>query len=167
MNILAVDPGTHCGWASFSNGQVESGVQIFELGRGDSPGIRFLHFRAWLKKMFQLTVPSLVSYERPLLYGGYATDLLVGFVTRIQEECAEHSVACEAVHVSTLKKKATGSGRADKAAMIWAASERFGREIKDDNEADALMLLWVAMEEQGLQIPSVKPGDNNSTGGVS
>jgi len=147
MNILAIDTGTHCGWASCVNGQVESGVQHFELGRGDSPGVRFMHFRSWLELMMLRISPELVIYERPLLFGGYATDLLVGFVTRIQEECARRGIEHQAVQVSTLKKAATGSGRAAKAAMIKAASEYFGREIKDDNEADALMLLWIAMEE--------------------
>lgn len=144
MNILAIDPGTHLGWASSRDGKIESGVQSFELGRGDSPGMRFLRFRAWFADMIRLTAPELIVYERPVLRFGYSAEILSGFVTRIQELCAERGIEFEAVCNSTLKKRATGSGRADKAAMIKAASAWTGRPIVDDNEADALCLLRMA-----------------------
>jgi Holliday junction resolvasome RuvABC endonuclease subunit len=147
VNLLAIDPGISCGWASFSAGRVESGVHEFELGRGDSPGIRFLHFNSWLSDMIALVKPNLIIFERPHMRGGYATDLLVGFVTRIEEKCAVCGIEHQAIHSATLKKSVCGSGRADKAAMIRAASERFGRPIESDDEADALGLLWVAMKE--------------------
>ena len=149
MNILAIDPGTHCGWASFDGERVESGVHEFRLGRGDSPGMRFLQFNAWLAEMIALVKPTLIVFERPHLRGGYATDLLVGFTTRIEERCAEAGLECHAVHSATLKKAATGSGRADKLGMMRAMSERYGRTIDNDNEADALGLLWVTMQKEG------------------
>lgn len=147
MNLLAIDPGTRLGWASFAHGHVESGVHEFALGRGDSPGMRFLRFRNWLADMLTMAKPELVIFERPHMRGGFATDLLVGFVTRIQEACAERGIECQAVHSATLKKSACGSGRADKSMMVKAASERFGKPVTDDNEADALNLLWLAMQE--------------------
>lgn len=149
MNILAIDPGTSCGWAAYRDKLVESGVKEFSLGRGDSPGMRFLRFNAWFSEMVAVVKPSLVVFERPHLRGGYATDLLVGFSTRIQERCAEAGINCEATHSATLKKQAAGSGRADKAAMMRVASRWAGREITDDNEADALCMLSVAMNENG------------------
>lgn len=42
---------------------------------------------------------------------------------------------------ASLKKWATGSGRADKDLMMAAARDRFGWTGSDDNEADAV-LLW-------------------------
>jgi len=145
VNLLAIDPGTRCGWASSSGGRVESGVQEFQLGRGDSPGMRFIRFNAWLVELVDLTKPGLIVYERPHMRGGFATDLLIGLSTRIQELCAARGIEHEAVHSATLKKSATGICRADKAAMVGAARERFERSVKDDNEADALMLLDYAM----------------------
>jgi len=147
LNLLSIDPGTHCGWASSSKGHVESGVHEFALGRGDSPGMRFLRFRNWFADMLTMTAPGLVIYERPHMRGGFATDLLVGFVTRIQEACAERGIECEAVHSATLKKSATGSGRAGKDIMKLAAAQRFGKLVESDDEADALNLLWMAMQE--------------------
>ena len=145
MNLLAIDPGTKCGWASFCQGHVESGVHEFALGRGDSPGMRFLRFRNWLADIIAMTKPELVTYERAHMRGGFATDLLVGFTTRIQEMCAEKGIEYEAVHSATLKKSTCGSGRADKSMMVKVASERFGKVVTSDDEADALNMLWMAM----------------------
>ena len=100
-----------------------------------------------LVDIITMTAPGLVIYERAHMRGGFATDLLVGFTTRIQETCAEKGIECEAVHSATLKKGVTGSGRADKGAIMRCMSEEFGRRITDDNEADALGLLWLAMQE--------------------
>ena len=49
---------------------------------------------------------------------------------------------------TTLKKWATGSGHANKVAMILAAKNYLGRNPEDDNEADALALLDWAMSQR-------------------
>jgi Holliday junction resolvasome RuvABC endonuclease subunit len=80
--------------------------------------------------------------------GGPATDLLVGMTTRVVEICAERNIDHQPVHSATLKKAATGSGRAEKDAMIKAAKKRFpGIEILSDDHADALCLLDYAVKE--------------------
>jgi hypothetical protein len=40
MAILALDLGTRTGWAPAEHGRVESGVQVFDVRRGESPGMR-------------------------------------------------------------------------------------------------------------------------------
>jgi len=142
MRILALDFGIKTGWASASDGVVESGVQEFPLERGESPGMRFLRFNAWLAELLKITTPEVVIYERAHHRGGYATDLLVGFSTRLQERCAVMKIEYEGVHSATLKKAAVGTGRADKKQMITEACRRFpDAKIADDNQADALLLL--------------------------
>ena len=47
-SILALDLGSTCGWALRPDGRLESGVQVFDLKRGESPGMRFVRFSAWL-----------------------------------------------------------------------------------------------------------------------
>jgi Holliday junction resolvasome RuvABC endonuclease subunit len=111
-SILAIDPGINCGWAVLANGRIESGVTIFELGRGDSPGMRFVRFNSWLANTLTMTAPGLVIYERPLLKFGYSAEVMAGFITRIQEACASRGINHETVHSATLKKAACGSGRA-------------------------------------------------------
>lgn len=48
------------------------------------------------------------------------------------------------VPVGSIKKRATGKGNAEKAAMV-AAVRSMGFEPSDDNEADALALLAMVM----------------------
>jgi crossover junction endodeoxyribonuclease RuvC len=147
MKVLAFDFGCRTGWASCCDGQVESGVQDFPLARGESPGMRFLRFRAWMSGIVNLVRPEICIYELAHHRGGYATELLVGMITRLQEHCAISHIEYSPVHSATLKKFATGSGRADKAKMLGEAKKRFpGRQITDDNEADALLLLAYGME---------------------
>ena len=141
MNILALDCGTKTGWASFTDGRIESGVQDFSLKRGESKGIRFLRFNKWLDAMVKLTRPQVVVYELAHFRGGHATEILVGMTTRIEEFCESNNIEYSSVHSATLKKFATGSGKANKQDMMKAAALQFGRIIDSDDEADALLIL--------------------------
>jgi len=142
--ILALDLATATGWAC-SNG--DSGVQRFQLKRGDSPGMRFLRFSSWLHEILDLTSPALVVVEQAHHRGGHATELAVGFSTRVQEQAARRGINFTSVHSATLKKHATGSGRANKQDMIDAARVILEREPLDDNEADAVLILQWAKEQ--------------------
>jgi len=165
VNILAVDPGNHLGWALSMDTTLESGVEDLGLRRGESPGARFLRFRRWLSDVDQLAARStgeglaLIAYEQPHHRGGHATEVGHGFSTRLQEHAAATpGCECVAIHSSTLKKHATGSGRAGKAEMIAAARVRWSLEPTDDNHADALMILSWALEQYG---------PTSTTGGAS
>ena len=148
--ILAFDFGSRTGWAALSDGHIESGVQVFDLSRGESSGMRFIRFRKWLEEILRLIQPGLCVYEAAHHRGGFATEFLVGMTTRLQETCAEKGIEYAAVHSATLKKFATGSGRADKSAMMKRAAVLFpDRRIEDDNESDALMLLEYARAKFG------------------
>jgi len=167
MNILTIDPGTRCGWAAlWGNGNIDSGVQEFPLGRGDSPGMRYIRFRVWFVDLLVLTKPELVVYERPFMRGGFATEFLSALTSRIQEECSARKIEYQAVNPATLKKAITGTAKSDKAAMVRAADERwrghFCRSIKDDDEADALNLLSMAMQEN-RQTPPTSAGKNSKS----
>ena len=149
LNILALDCGTKCGWASLSRGFMESGIQEFTLQRGESPGMRFIRFRKWLGEMLKTTEAVVIAFEQAHHRGGFSTDLLIGMTSRILEEAALRGIETAAVHSATLKKFATGSGRADKEAMVNAAEKRWGKRPADDNEADALCLLAWAIKNCG------------------
>jgi Holliday junction resolvasome RuvABC endonuclease subunit len=60
--------------------------------------------------------------------------------------CEELGVKCTGVPVGTIKKFATGRGNASKEEMIAAAKSR-GFEPVDDNEADALAILFLALRQ--------------------
>ena len=150
MNILALDCGTKTGWASIADGRIESGVQDFSLKRGESKGIRFLRFNTWLDSMVKLTYPQVVVYELAHFRGGHATEILVGMTTRIEEFCESNNIEYSSIHSMTLKKFATGKGRANKEDMINVAREKFNKpDLSSDDEADALHVLAWAREEFG------------------
>lgn len=148
--ILAIDPGSKLGWALWESGApVESGCEDFALRRGESPGARFLRFRAWLADIQARWPIGLVIYEQAHHRGGAATEVCVGFTTRCQEFAAQVGAECVAVHTATLKKRVGGSGRAGKPEMIAAAHRHFPTKqaVTDDNEADALCLLALALAD--------------------
>ena len=148
MNILALDLATKTGWATFFNHRIFSGVQTFDLKRGESPGMRFLRFRSWLNEMKQ-NCPGkidLIVFEQAHHRGGAATQLCVGLMTDVLAFAAEIEAETMPVHTATLKKFATGMGNASKQEMIKTA-ESYGYKPLDDNEADACLLLEYASSQ--------------------
>lgn len=140
--ILAIDPGRKTGWALLEDGMTESGVMDFGLKRGESQGMVFVRFNAWLKKMIAHHLPEVVIFEQPHHRGGAATQLLYGMTTRIQERCDLCNIQYTAIHSATLKKYATGKGNAKKGEILKTAWVKWPKRIiQDDNEADAL---WMA-----------------------
>lgn len=147
LNIVALDLATKTGWACLIEGKVSSGVQVFDLKRGESPGMRFLRLRAWLDEMIVLSGKlDVVVFEQAHHRGGAATQLCVGMATEVLAWAAKIGAETMPVHTGTLKKFATGKGNAGKPEMIDAA-KRMGYSPADDNEADACCLLEYAMCE--------------------
>jgi Holliday junction resolvasome RuvABC endonuclease subunit len=81
------------------------------------------------------------GHQRCPLYGG--------FLGTLTAWCEEHEIPYEGVPVATIKRFATGRGKADKAAMV-AAIRAHGFAPADDNEADAIaLLLWATTSPKG------------------
>ena len=140
--ILALDIATKTGWATDGL----SGVQTFPLNRGESPGMRLLRFRRWLRETIAMVKPGVIAYEQAHHRGGAATALALHFQGEMLAAAAEFGSETLPVHSATLKKYATGSGRAEKQQMIDEARRR-GFDPKDDNEADACLIWCWAMEQ--------------------
>lgn len=150
MKILALDCATKTGYCLLNNGRiVESGVQDFAKKRGESNGMMFLRFRAWLNGIMFNFRPEVVFYEQSHHRGGSATEIGVNLTGRVQEICADFKTEYAAVHTATLKKWACGHGKADKDMMKARAASYLGRAAIDDNEADACLLAVYADEEMG------------------
>jgi hypothetical protein len=154
MKILALDLATKTGYAT-NTGRI-SGVQAFDVRRGESPGMRFLRCRSWLNEMLKLMSSiDLIVFEQAHHRGGAATACCVGLVSTVLIFTAEHGIETMAVHTGELKRWATGKGNAGKPAMIKAARGR-GWSPVDDNEADAALLLEYAMESLGVSTMSTE-----------
>lgn len=153
MNILALDIGIKTGYAIWTtHGEsihvttsLFSGVKEFKFKRGDSPDIRFLMFQAWLKRVVRTYNIKLIIYEKAFLRGGAASDFLKGFILIIRMVAVEFDCSYVGLMGTSLKKYATGNGRASKEEMVLTATQRYGK-VKDDNQADALHLLAYARE---------------------
>ena len=154
MRIMAFDCSIKStGWAAkFWIGgdtyNVASGTQSFEIPKDDkysTAGKRFCWFNKFLSEMFSEYDPQVVVCEQPHFRGGRGTEALVGLCTRVEEHCAIHGIPYQQIHSGTLKKWATGSGKASKDDMIGAARKRWSHynQLNDPwaDEADALMML--------------------------
>jgi len=144
MKILALDLGTTTGWASEAGGILTSGTICFSGRPKDHKGEKFRRFRAWLRDLIDKEKPEIVFYEdvkrhagvlAAHAYGGYLGHVLAVLASR-------GGIPIRGIGVSTIKKKATGRGNADKMAMVKAAINRWpDQDILDDNQADALWIL--------------------------
>src|SRR3989442_9645594 len=118
---------------------MESGVQVFEVRRGESPGMRYLRFNAWLSQWApDGWRPALLVYEQTHHRGGAATEIAAGFATRAQEFAARQGLEHVAIHSGTLKKWTTGRGDADKGAMVKAVAARWGELLGAPRDLGAL-----------------------------
>ncbi len=159
MKILAIDPGTHCGYAL---SPVESGVWDLSVGRHEGGGMRFVKLRRFLSEFRWL---ELVVYEEVRGHKGCdAAQIYGGIIAIISEYCERERIPYQGVGVGTIKKFATGKGNSNKEAMVAAARDKWSElNITDDNRADALWLLaWAQNEygERGMIHPPVTEGEN-------
>ncbi len=150
MNILALDPATKMGWAHSCG---VSGTWDLSIRRDESAGMRLIRLRGKLAEIARDVGVDLVVYEAarhaaPKMQGALVTQAMIQGV--LIAWCEEHGIEYRGVSPSEVKKHATGKGNAGKPAMIAAAKERWpDRVIGDDNEADALWILDLALREYG------------------
>src|SRR2546426_10309836 len=107
LTVLALDLAPRTGWALQENGRFESGVAVFDVKRGESPGMRYLRFRRWLEEagaraaviVYEQTVPASTRFS-----SASTREIAAGFATRVQEYCAARGIDHAPVYPSTLKK---------------------------------------------------------------
>lgn len=136
MKILALDMATKTGWATKGS----SGVENFKKRPGESRGMLFIRFDAWLCEIISLLSPDMIVYERPHARGRAANEVLNGMLAYLTAACEKNNIQYADCPSTTLKLHATGKGNASKADMVSAA-KKFSIDIIDDNHADALWLL--------------------------
>jgi Holliday junction resolvasome RuvABC endonuclease subunit len=148
--ILALDLGTHTGWAlGLGTGPIASGTVSFRPSRYDGGGMRYLRFHGWLDQLKSDVAFGAVYFEEVRRHAGTdAAHVYGGLLATLTAWCERHSIAYQGVPVGSIKRFATGKGNADKAAMIAAMQDR-GFLPADDNEADALAILLWSIKTQG------------------
>ncbi len=141
--ILALDLATVTGWAT----DTHSGTENFRKRAGDSRGMIYIRFEAWLVDAGGLLEPELIVYERPHARGRAANELLNGLLAILQKYCEQCGIEYTDCPSTTLKKFATGRGNAGKEEMMAAYRQRWGVDPQDDNECDARWLNAWAQEQ--------------------
>ncbi|CAK0762611.1 crossover junction endodeoxyribonuclease RuvC [uncultured Gammaproteobacteria bacterium] len=151
--ILALDLGTHTGWALRArDGMITSGTISFRPGRFEGAGMTFLRFRAWLEEIADLAhgIDTVVFEEVRRHVGTTAAHIYGGFLAHLTAWCEHERVPYQGVPVATIKRHATGKGNAGKDAVI-ASMKAKGHAPADDNEADALAILHWALARGGAR----------------
>lgn len=148
-SILALDLGTKMGWAVHYNGKIESGSSRLKNSRFEGAGVRYNVLYHWLGKShkkykFDELYFEEVRCRQPSVaadhaYGGYSGVAMMW--------CEENNVPYGGIPLGTIKKYITGAGNANKKGVIEAVRRR-GYNPIDDNEADALALLLLKMEDE-------------------
>lgn len=169
MNILALDIATLSGFAVWSDGQRSSGVWQLKPPKGSCDRTRQLVLWRRLEETRKRYAIDTLAYEEVAAHGrsSEVKCKACGKPMRIQETNTQAAHVYGAlsghvdfwldmcrlppahtVHVSTLKKFATGNGRATKEEMVTMAERRWPEQrVRDDNQADALHILdWVMVK---------------------
>ena len=162
VRILALDLATVTGWAvgdlvppaptplegACGAGEPSQFSGSKRLGAAHNSVVELATaFENWLADMVAVHKPNAIVFEAmlPVKAQSSRDSARVALVLNetLERFCQRRRIWNRKVWVSTLKKHATGSGRAKKPEMIKAARAR-GWNPKDDNEADALWLLDLA-----------------------
>ena len=140
MRILAIDPGTKCGWALDDNGVVVSGVWNLAQRRYQGGGMRFVLLAQNLRDIGKVDRVYFEEVRRHM--GVDAAHIYGGIVAVITGRCERQGTPYCGIPVGTIKKLATGKGNAGKDEMVEAARRLYpDQNVIDDNQADALCIL--------------------------
>lgn len=148
MKALALDPAARCGWAWGDGKTIQSGVWGLSERSDQHPGQRLFRLRELLRQAhdevgFDVLAAEDASFGSRNPKTQASHNELRGIISLVAAEC---QVPLLLFHPTTIKKFATGDGRADKSQMVRACKTHFGIEATDDNEADAIFVLLLAQQ---------------------
>lgn len=187
MAILGLDLGSSCGWAVRDNdGRLHSGTWKLKPGGKDVDRTTGLMFWRRLNGTHEAHGIQMIGYESVMAHGrkeettvkclchGQKHRVLItqtnalaahkygGFQDILEMFADFHKIPIHSIHVSTLKKFATGNGRAKKEEMIAMAKMRWRDQRIGDKEhdrADALHVLdWLETEKARNETKTKKQG---------
>src|SRR5690606_8217075 len=151
MKVVAFDLGTTVGYAS-KNDTIQSGIMKFEQDRFAGGGARYLAFKKWLVNYLLDNKPEEVVFEKVHRHAGTAAAHVYGGLCAIlMAECERVEIPYKGYDVGAIKKSWTGKGNAKKPDMV-AEAHRRGFDPADDNEADALAMIHLWMEENETEV---------------
>lgn len=160
MNILGLDPATLCGFAVVADGAIlTSGTWSLPARPDDHCGKRLCRLEEAILAMHAAHRIDKIAYELAS-FGSHNPAVqafhneIAGIIKRVAFQLGE--LPCVGFSIGTVKKFATGSGRAEKHQMITACKLQFGIVVRDDNEADAIMVAKLAEHEHQVKQRRIK-----------
>jgi Holliday junction resolvasome RuvABC endonuclease subunit len=142
MRILALDLATKTGFAHTDG---TSGVWVLPAGPN---GQRWDDFREWLDCMVSEHGTDKIVAEASLHQPGLAGRMANAMHTMIEVVAQKYQLEYKSVAASTIKKHATGNGRAKKPEMYEAAKARgLAFDVASDDHVDALWILDYALTQ--------------------
>jgi len=154
--LISLDLGGTTGWAMWRDGEVTSGSLDLTKCKGkrfEGPGMKFVRFSRLLSAF---PIADIISFEEVHRHRGVAAaHAYGGYLSHLTAFCDDRDpqIPYEGVGVGTIKTRATGNGSAKKDMMIDACCGKLGIIPADDNEADALWILVLLVEAEGLDWP--------------
>lgn len=144
--LLALDIATKTGFCCAT----ASGTWDFTPKRDESKGMRLIRFKAKLREICETEQIKMIIVER--VSGFHKNAIIVASELHgvMKLFCEENEIEYKAYSSSEIKKFATNNGNAGKEKMIEAAFTRYGVRAEDDNEADALHIYHLAIEDLQL-----------------
>ena len=136
------------GFAHTKGMSIKHGSESFHNKQWDGAGMRYKKFDAWLQDFKDYDV---VAYEAVEAHTStYAAHCYGGWIAVLQSFCENNLIPYTGYPVGTIKKSFTGKGSAKKADMIKEARIR-GHNVVDDNAADAVAILYLALDNLNLR----------------
>ncbi|MBI4151534.1 hypothetical protein HY496_01070 [Candidatus Woesearchaeota archaeon] len=166
--VLAIDTAARTGWAIYHNKKITSGAISLDSKRIEGPGMRLVRLTSFLDKIeMDYGKPQLVVTEEVRHHLGVSAAHWYGsYCGVIQMWCEERKIDYTGAAVQSVKAFALGNHRAkdrknSKKEMVTRAQELFGKHIKDDNEADAcLILAWAVNDVFHINLLDEKNKEN-------
>ncbi len=153
LRILSLDPATLTGYCT----PTASGTFSNKLRSKESSGMKFIKFRAQIKRIIQDDEINLVVYEKPggRHYNGIRSH--ANFEGVLLQLCEELGVEYRDYSATEIKKyaktkyfnliEAKPHGHMTKDKMVEYANLVFSMDCEDDNHADAKWLYEMALNE--------------------
>jgi Holliday junction resolvasome RuvABC endonuclease subunit len=145
VRILAIDPGTSCGFAIWDGGDVvHAGTWDLSTRRFEGGGMRYVHFERFFREA--LRGVQLVAFEEVQMHAGTAAAHVYGGITaHLMRICQEAGIPYYAIPWAHVKRTATGKGNSGKPEMVDAANARWDLSLTVKKGADEADARWIAV----------------------
>jgi Holliday junction resolvasome RuvABC endonuclease subunit len=144
VQVLALDLATKTGWAITKD---IYGLWDFSLKKDESSGMKLIRLRSKLRECLEEHKVGLVVFER--VAGRFKNDITHQSKLQaiVETELLDRGIDYRAYSAKEIKVFATGKGNAGKPDMVKAAQLKYSYTGNNDNEADALHLLHLALAD--------------------